>query len=163
VSRIRVIGIGAPWGDDQLGWRAAEALRMRYAPHRVEVLTIDRPGPALIEYLSGAECVLLLDAVWSGSPAGQLHCLDAAALVALARPQALSHALGVAEAVALAASLGTLPRELYLLGVELEQATAGAPLSAAVTAALPTLVEAAQTKIAEWLKDISGPGPETIH
>lgn len=156
MSRIRIIGVGSPWGDDQIGWLAADAIKTLYDTRDVEVLTVDRPGPMLIEYLGGVDKVILLDAVHGSGPSGRIYRLGGAELMCLARPQMLSHNMGVAEAVALAASLAKLPKDLCLIGVELEHATPGCDLSDAVQAALPAFIAAAQNKIQEWLQDSAG-------
>ncbi len=151
MSRIRVIGVGSPWGDDQIGWLAAEALKEFYDPQLVEVLTVDRPGPMLIEHMAGAKSVLLLDAVQGSGSSGRIHCLGGAELMCLARPQLLSHGMGVAEAVALAAVLGMLPKQVCLIGVELEKTQPGCSVSGGVQETLPAFVEAGRGKIDEWL------------
>lgn len=163
MTRIRVIGVGSPWGDDSIGWQAAEALKGIYENGNIEILTVDRPGPALIQHMAGADKLLLIDAVQGSGPAGRIHRLGGAELLCLARPQLLSHAMGVPEAVALAASLGMLPKQLRLIGIELEQAEPGCSVSGAVQDALPALVDAARAEIQEWLSDEAVRQFEVMH
>lgn len=142
---VRVIGCGNPdAGDDAAGILAvAEARGALEAVAGVEV--VPRASPLqLVHLLRDVAAVVVVDAIRTphggrapgaliraeagpaGLPAGISSCLS-------------SHGLGIAEAVGLAAALGQAPR-VVVLGVEAESAVVGAPLSAAVRAALPELV-----------------------
>jgi hydrogenase maturation protease len=90
----------------------------RFVPDKVEVLALDRPGPRLIEHLRGADTVLLIDAVMSGSRPGTLHRLEGHALSGWVTHHASSHGFGLAETLALAEKLGELPAHLKFLGLE---------------------------------------------
>jgi hydrogenase maturation protease len=149
---IRVIGLGSPWGDDQAGWRAAQALRGLFDERCVEVSVLDRPGPALLEHWRKEDSVLLLDAVCGAGEAGGLCCLEGDEIARLANAAWSSHHLGVAECVALARTLAAMPARLCLLGLEVgpiqpEDATF------AVEHYLPQWTEAARAKITAWLRD----------
>lgn len=145
MARVRVIGCGNPHaGDDAAGVLAvAEARAALEAVPGVEV--IPRASPLqVVHLLRGVAAVVVVDAIRTpdggrapgaliraeagpaGLPSGISSCLS-------------SHGLGIAEAVGLAAALWPAPR-VVVLGVEAESATAGAPLSTAVRAALPELV-----------------------
>ena len=66
---------------------------------------------------------------------------DAGGLPAELRGSLSSHGLGLAEAVGLAAALGHAPRVIFH-GVEAAGVEMGSPVSDAVTAAMPALLEA---------------------
>ena len=78
----------------------------------------------------------------AGAEPGRLHRLDAAAQPL---PQGLfgcsTHGFGVAEGIELARALGTLPPVCVVYAVEGERFDTGAPMSEAVTRALPALGE----------------------
>ncbi|RMG31694.1 MAG: hydrogenase maturation protease [Gammaproteobacteria bacterium] len=117
VTTIRIIGLGSPFGADRIGLLAARRLaREVRLPPGVEVIERDRPGLRLLEDFTGARAVLLLDALAGGIP-GRVREVERSALLARAAPLS-SHALGVAEALALAEALGRLPEAVGLLGVE---------------------------------------------
>jgi hydrogenase maturation protease len=114
---IRVVGIGSPFGADQLGWVAIDALSACNLPD-CELIKLDRPGSSLLDYFGGMKCVVLIDAVaqdeFPGSVAQvQLEQLDQV------RCLTSSHGFGVTEAVALASQLGELPPQLYLIGIQM--------------------------------------------
>jgi hydrogenase maturation protease len=135
MSRVRIIGVGTPFGDDRAGLEIAARL-LAVPPRDCEVVATARPGVELIDLFVGADAVILLDAVRSGAATGTLHDL---ALDDLPQPGAAgsSHGIGIADTLALARALGRLPRG-RLVGIECGRgsATIGAPLSTSVAAAL---------------------------
>jgi hydrogenase maturation protease len=120
VKRLRVLGIGSPFGEDRFGWEAID--RLRRTPRRIpgwtmEFDALDRPGPGLLEKMAGADGVILIDAVQSGAPPGSAFALDRGQLLR-AGDRFSSHALGVAEVLALGEKLEELPPRLGLIGIE---------------------------------------------
>lgn len=131
--RVRVIGVGTRHGDDAAGLIAAEQLARSILPAGAEVLTCERPAPELIDLLAGAEAVVLIDAVAPAGSPGRVHRASPAELRS-ARAFS-SHALGVAEALALVEALGRRPQRIELVGIEAERTT-GNGLSAPVAQSL---------------------------
>lgn len=150
---IRVIGLGSPWGDDQAGWLAARALCGMFDERRVEVSVLDRPGPALLEHWRKEDSVLLLDAVRGGGEAGSLCCLEGDEIARLADAALSSHNLGVAECVALARTLNTLPERLCLLGMEIGPIRHDDAPSSETQRFLVQWSDAARVKVEAWLRD----------
>ncbi|MBL3529409.1 MAG: hydrogenase maturation protease [gamma proteobacterium endosymbiont of Lamellibrachia anaximandri] len=112
---IRVIGIGSPFGADQLGWLAIEALQDVALPD-MELIRLDRPGSGLLRYFEDVERVLLIDAVATDSEPGEVKLLNPADL-SQSSCLTSSHGFGVAEALVLAKTLETLPAELWVAGI----------------------------------------------
>ena len=98
---IRVIGLGSPFGDDRAGWWVAERLQ-DLARADIDVMTLDRPGAALVNSLNDAHHVILIDAVKDGG-----RRADCVAVRARAGDQGAisSHALSIADALRLARTL----------------------------------------------------------
>jgi hydrogenase maturation protease len=145
-NRLRIIGIGSPFGDDRLGWEAAQALRRSavmsaVAPGRIEILVLDRPGAMLPMHWHETDIVILLDAVRSGAAPGTRHYLDARDLFG-AGVLYSSHGFGVVSAVELAAVLGYMPSRLMLRGMEVDASWTGFSQSPSVTIMLPSFVAA---------------------
>ena len=137
-----VIGLGNPdRGDDAVGVNVAR----RVAAERpdVTVLEFDDPSEA-IDAWSGADTVVVADAVSSGSAPGEIRVVDAVARKLPSGSWAAggTHALGLAAAVELARALGRLPRRLVLVGVEANQFDHGMPMSDAVAEAVPAAANA---------------------
>lgn len=120
--RIHVIGVGSPWGDDDVGLRVARRLAAGDLPPGTHALACARPFPDLLDALAGAEHAILVDAVRAGGVPGELVWLSRESLAR--RSAASSHGLGVARVLDLAEALGGLPRALDLLGIEIGDAPA---------------------------------------
>ena len=128
-----VIGVGNDHrGDDRSGLEVARALRPRLeGKARVEECVSG--GIALLEIWRNADRVLVVDAVRSGAPSGTVHRLEPGdgALLGF-RGATSTHGLSLGEAVALAAGLGCLPRQLVVYGIEAENVEMGVGLTPSV-------------------------------
>ena len=134
-----VIGLGNEFRrDDAVGLIAARRLRENgFAAEEFE-----GDVASLIDRWKGADGLILMDAVRSGAIPGTLHRLDVSASP-LPRElfRSSTHALGLAEAIELSRTLGTLPARVFVFGVEARDFTAGVGLSPEVEGVLPVLVE----------------------
>ena len=130
-----VIGLGNEWrGDDGIGPEVARRLGGR-------VLGGEPIG--LVEAFDGADEVVLVDAVRSGAPPGTVHVFEAGSepLPATLFGASSTHALGLAEAVELARSLGRLPRRVLVYGIEGAAFSFGKALSRQAADAAARVVE----------------------
>jgi hydrogenase maturation protease len=139
-GRARLIGTGhALRGDDAAGLLVAR---------RLGGITHEGEGTALLDLWEGCDAVVLVDTVRSGVPPGTIRRFDASTEPLPAESRfASTHAIGVAEAIELARSLGRLPRTVIVYGVEGAGFAAGAALSAAVRASLEALTEAVREEL----------------
>ena len=142
MTRTVVIGIGNRLrGDDAAGVVVAEQLRPRVRDG-VEVVSCDEEPSRLMEAWEGAESVLLVDTVSSGSPPGTLHRVEAGEQAVPARTfRSSTHAIGIADTIELARALGRLPRRVRIYGIEAGGFTTGAALTPAVESAVAFLVK----------------------
>ena len=120
VTLLRIIGIGSPFGQDQLGWLAVSALQEtdlaeRLAPTRVEFHCCQQPT-ALPALVSGADAVVIIDAMQDDSAPGSVRRLHREELAKLSAATS-THGLDVASALSLAEALGDLPAQSLLLGI----------------------------------------------
>ena len=109
---MTVIGIGNEWrGDDGAGLEVAR---------RLGGLQLSGEPIALLDVLDGAEDVVVVDAVSSGAAPGTLHVFEAGStpLPVDLFGSSSTHALGVAEAIEIARSLGRLPERVRVYGIE---------------------------------------------
>jgi hydrogenase maturation protease len=96
----------------------------------------------LLELMKGASVVLLIDAARSGQAPGTIHRLDASAgPIAPALFPRSTHAVGVAEALELARTLGVLPAKVMVYGIEAGDTEVGHSLSPQVSHALNEVIE----------------------
>ena len=147
--RILVIGIGNAYrGDDAAGLSVTRRLR-RTVDDEVLIREESGEGTALLEAWSGADRVILVDAVRSGGEPGTVYRFEA-------HRQALpaeffrysTHAFGVADAVELARALHRLPPGLVVYGIEGKTFAAGVGLSPAVEEAVEHVVTQVRREIA---------------
>ncbi|MFI9650675.1 hydrogenase maturation protease [Streptomyces sp. NPDC052040] len=156
-ARVVVIGVGNPLrGDDGVGPAAVEALRGRVPDGTV--LTVSDGEPArMLDVWRGADTVVVVEALRAQSARpGELHTLTAADAASRTAATASTHALGLAECLALAEVLGQLPQRLVVHAVEVADVELGAPLSEAVRSALPDLVD----RVAASVRRAHGPNHE---
>jgi len=139
--RTLIIGIGNRYrGDDAFGCIVAAELA-RFSLSRVHCIEHDGEPAALIDCWQGAEKVVLIDAVSSGTEAGKIFRFNLA-LQSLPEEFNLysTHAFGVPQAVELARVLKKLPPEISFIGVEGECFDAGEGLSPALSKAKDAVI-----------------------
>jgi len=138
---VLVLAIGNPdRGDDGFGPAVAQRLRRRVHP-TVRILERSGDALALIEDWDGIPSVVI-DAMAPISEPGQVHRFDLTdSPLPIGFAPSSSHALGVAETVELARSLGRLPQCLLAYLVEGEQFETGVPLSPVIAAAVADVAE----------------------
>ena len=130
-----VIGIGSRRrGDDGAGLEVARRLGSPVAvAHESDPL-------GLIDLWADHADVVVVDAMRTGAPPGTTRTFDVAATPLPRTTFVTSHAVGVAEAVELARVLGSLPKQVTVIGIEVASLDAGSGLSAPVAAAVDRVV-----------------------
>jgi hydrogenase maturation protease len=131
-------------GDDGAGLEVARLLRPLLPAH-VALLESDGDPAEIVDAWAGAPLAVVVDAVVSGAPPGTVH--HQAGLDARAGSRPSSHALGLADAIALGRALGRLPADLACYGIEAADLTLGRPLSPAVRAAARSVAEAVAERV----------------
>ena len=135
---MMIIGFGNEFRhDDAIGLIAARRLQQMH----IAAEEHDRDFVSLIHRWKGIDVVILIDAVSSGARPGTLHRIDLNKRILPPGISASTHALGLAEAVEMSRTLGTLPDRILFLGIEGEDFTPGLGISAEVQRALDDLVQ----------------------
>jgi hydrogenase maturation protease len=127
---MRVIGVGNDWRhDDGAGLEVAR---------RLGGVRLWGEPIGLVDAFAGEAEVAIVDAVSSGAPPGTLHVFEAGnrPLPVELFGSSSTHALGVAEAIELARSLGQLPARVRVYGIEGARFEYGRGLSPEVEAAV---------------------------
>jgi hydrogenase maturation protease len=114
-----IIGIGNEMrGDDAAGLIAARRIQDLNLPG-ITVVEHSGEGASLMETWKNQEEVIVIDAARSKCIAGTIHRYDAHRDSLPADVFAFStHVLGLAQAIELSRSLGTLPKTLIVYGIE---------------------------------------------
>lgn len=125
MSRVRIIGIGSPFGNDTLGWQVVEKLKQQQISilpsKQIEFIISDRPALNLIPLIQDIDLVILVDAIQSEVSHGQILKLDMTDLVSESVTLS-SHKIEVAGALALAEKLDALPKKLCIYGLTINTA-----------------------------------------
>jgi hydrogenase maturation protease len=141
VADVVVIGVGNRMrSDDAAGPAVLDRLRAA-APAGVELVESMGDVAQILDAWSGASRVVIVDAVMSGSPPGTVHELDGRSGVPTSWRSPSSHLIGLAEAIELGDSLGSLPEEVAVFGIEVENVAGGTALTAPVEAAVAKVGE----------------------
>lgn len=154
VKPMRLIGLGQPLrGDDALGLEALRQLRPTLPAavrERLSILALSGEAASLYHHLQGAEQVLILDAIQTGAPPGQLVEVNAVEQILPRSWQASTHSFGLAEALELCRALNELPPTVRILGLTPSHFDTGSALSEPVVQALPKLIQRAQSLLNDW-------------
>lgn len=139
---VRIIGVGNLFrGDDAAGILAARRLKALVGD-RAEVIEAELAGLDVLDLMTEASAVILIDAARSGQPAGTIHRLKASAgPISVDLFPHSTHVLNAVDAIEIGRTLGLLPPRVIVYGVEVGDTTAGNALSPPVAAALDQVVE----------------------
>jgi hydrogenase maturation protease len=146
---MHIIGIGSPFGFDQLGWVVIERIRSNgvrrlLALDDAQLLALDRPGPGLLAAIRDCHGAILVDAVEDDTlPRGTVVCLDGHRLQH-GGGHASSHGLGLAEVLALGRALDELPAQLAVVGMAAGREDARAPTAAEIEQVCAAVAETAR-------------------
>lgn len=132
-----ILGCGNPLrSDDGAGILVAEKLRKL----GVAAQTCAGEATSLVEAWSGADDVMIVDAVVTGAPVGTVQTWDAwKPLTSFATP-ASTHGLGLVEAIELARILDRLPGRLRVYGIEGRRFESGVAISPEVDSGIEEVV-----------------------
>lgn len=149
-ASVVVIGLGnSDRGDDGAGREVARRLLATEAAKDARIVEADGEATAILANLDGASTAFLIDACVSGAPSGSVRRIDLAQeSLPSVRYGLSSHGFGLAEALALAQALDSLPKHCIVFAIEAECFDIGAPLSLAVTRGVTETVEALRREIA---------------
>jgi hydrogenase maturation protease len=123
---IRVLGLGSPFGDDRAGWWVVHHLRGNVPPS-VDLVTLDRPGAALIHWMTGVRHLVIIDAVVDDGPPGRILKVPLERLTQVTS-RYTSHQLTLVATLQLARTLGDLPTLVEIYGVTIAGPGQGSPL-----------------------------------
>jgi hydrogenase maturation protease len=141
-AKLLVIGIGNAYRcDDAVGLIVAGLLKGQL-PQCYSVFEHSGEGTSLMELWTGADRVIVVDAVRAGDSPGAVSRFDAThAPLPATMFRDSTHTFSLVEAIELSRALNQLPRELIVYGVEGQDFEAGTNLSPAVQFAINHVME----------------------
>ncbi len=139
--KFLIVGIGNLYrGDDAVGILIARYLR-RCFKESVKIIDFDISFEELIDIWGDFDFVVLIDAVYSGKGAGEIHRFDDISELLESGLKLIStHHVGLVEYIELAKLLGKLPKKLIVYGISGENFEIGGFISPAVKNACRRLI-----------------------
>ncbi|MGD0153957.1 MAG: HyaD/HybD family hydrogenase maturation endopeptidase [Thermacetogeniaceae bacterium] len=145
-----VLGIGnLLLKDEGIGVHLVRALEDRQLPPDVDVIDGGTAGCDLLPLLSGAEKIIIVDALKGGEPPGAVYRLTPQDFQQQAKYDVISlHDIGIMDALKMLELMdGYLPA-VVIIGVEPGQIEVGLDLTPEVSASLPFILDLVMKEIA---------------
>jgi hydrogenase maturation protease len=141
-----IIGCGnAQRGDDAAGIMAANRLRLL----GVSAQICCGETSELIGMWEDADEVIVIDAVVTGASPGTLHVWDGRLPLKLGKSLGFTHGLGLGEAIELSRTLGSLPGNIRVFGIEGRSFALGREVS-------PSVAKGVELVIQEICRELNG-------
>ncbi len=158
VAPILVLGLGnILLGDDGVGPALMQEVQHLYRNvPEVECVDGGTQGMALLDYLSGREAVVILDAFASERGPGAVSVLEDREVMDVRGPRSTTaHEGNAGELLSAATLVGTLPQRVYLVGIEPESLRTHLGLSEPVKNALPRALARTCTVIDQLVSELA--------
>jgi hydrogenase maturation protease len=141
--RIVVLGVGNTLlSDEGVGVKAIEKLQQDFAlPPEVVVIDGGTTGMEMLEDLSGADHIIMIDAVRSGKAPASIVRLADEQIPVFFRTKLSPHQIGLSDVLATLELMGEQPGGITVIGVEPVSLETGMALTPQVEARLPEVVE----------------------
>ncbi|MBK9234968.1 MAG: HyaD/HybD family hydrogenase maturation endopeptidase [Rhodoferax sp.] len=162
--RAVVLGIGNTiLTDEAAGVRAAMALEGAYQmPDNVQVIDGGTSGMEMIEDLSDLDLLIVIDVVKTGAEPGAVVKISGEQIPVFFRRKLSPHQIALPDVLASLELLGTMPKEIVVLGVEPVSLELGMEMTPTVADKIGTLVDMAVAELAARGYQLS-PQPATAH
>ncbi len=153
-SPVCIVGVGSPFGDDQLGWQVLALLQSQLPQFNYSKCYV--PSRELLPILRDFPQVVIIDALHTADSEhdkyqiGTILHWQGLEAIRHAPASLSSHGLDVVNTVLLAAQLGWQPKQLYFYGIEIDISTChpaalNSPLTPMVSSAITALIEELNT------------------
>lgn len=149
---VRILALGSPHGDDQVGWCVAD--RLASDPDLAGCVFKLYHPLQMIEMFRDGRATLIVDACRSGAAPGTVRRLEADSLDELPTAGISTHGGSVAEVLRLAEALGRRPDSMVVLAVEVTESGPGGELTDSGRSAALRLERQVRLEVAR-LKDVS--------
>lgn len=145
--RIRVLALGSPHGDDQVGWIVAQRLSLdpELAPF---VHLLSSPWDVL-EYLEPRCSIIVIDACHGGSNVGTVVKVPVSRLPQSNLASCSTHGGQLSDALELARRLNKVARQIVVFAIVIEVCEVGAAMSESASNAVSEAVAVIRAYLSE--------------
>lgn len=152
IRKTTLIGLGnILLQDEGVGVQAVRYIQERWeTPPELEIVDGGTSGLDLLPYIEDRDRVLFVDAVNFGRAPGYIGVLENEAIPAFFAAKSSLHHLGLADVLAAAYLLDTLPPEICLIGIQPHTLEPGLELSPVLQARLDVFLEKILEKLRDW-------------
>lgn len=151
-SRTVVLGLGNMlMADDGVGLAALARLQDEwFLPRGVSLVDGGTWGMNLLHVVEGADQLLILDAIDTGSPPGSIVRLEGSDIPRVLAHKLSPHQIDLREVLALADLRGLLPEQVVALGIQPERVELSTTLSPVVESQVGQLVQMGVAQLRLW-------------
>lgn len=147
MKKIKVLGVGSPFGDDQVGWKVLDNLQALQFSRLISFKKLDRPHLQLLDEIKQDDSLIyIIDAMKSNASIGEIKRLSLDEISSIEQPIS-THDLGVIPSLQIAAALNQLPKQLILFGVEIGEVNKDDKISEAVLGAVLVVSEIIKSEL----------------
>jgi len=154
--RIVVLGVGnILLSDEGIGVRAVEKLQLDFdLPPEVVVIDGGTTGMEMLEDLSKADHIIIIDAVRSGKAPASIIRLVGEQVPVFFRTKLSPHQIGLSDVLATLELIGEQPGGVTVIGIEPVSLETGMALTQQVDALLPEIVHLVVTELCQLGVDV---------
>ena len=151
-SSCVVLGVGNTlWADEGVGPKLIEALRQRFDVPEAELIDGGTQGLYLLPIVTGAEKLLVFDAVKLGHAPGTVVVLRDNEIDTIFRGALSLHQTTLHDLLGAARLIGRHPQHVILIGIEAENTENwGGGLTQTATAAMDEALRQAEMALRNW-------------
>ena len=155
---IKIIGIGNTlMTDDGVGVFTVQELARRFEfPENVELIDGGTKGIELLPYLEGSSKLLFIDAVNFGEYPGYIGEIDKDRVAEYFQTKLSVHQIALPDMLGAGMFLGSLPEDIYLIGIQPKSIELGYGLSPVISEKLDSFIERIIEKLNSWGVYVSG-------
>ncbi|MBM9512869.1 HyaD/HybD family hydrogenase maturation endopeptidase [Desulfogranum marinum] len=160
-----VLGIGNLLiGDEGVGCKAVEELNRRYQlPPGLECMDGGTAGFELLSLMDGKDLVILIDALRNDMEPGTSVLVAGEDVPQVFLTSISPHQLGISDVLAAAQLTDTLPRELFLYGIEPKNLDVGIGLTPEVEAGMEKVISAVVEQLRNFGYEVKSNGIKSEH
>lgn len=138
-----IVGIGSPFGDDQVGWLVIDKLEKEFSgSDSISLFKSKGNGTDWFSEINDHQLLIFIDAVMSGKEIGEISEIDINDSTSIpAIPQNTTHSISLADSILMAKNIGMLDIPVRVFGVEAKSGNSLVNISSNVKQSIPELVE----------------------